>query len=64
MSRKRFKIKYPQDHEKAGEDYKAPDGHMIMVNSRGVFFIADMGNYYTNIKLLSSVLHKYDVEWL
>lgn len=66
MSRKKFKIMYPQDHfdkEKRGKPYHPPQNCMVVMNNGGVFFLYNNESHYPSIKKLSSVLVKYDVVW-
>lgn len=65
--RKKFVIKYPKDHfdeEKRGKKYKPPEGHMVVMNTDGVFFLYNHALFYPSIKKLSKVLPRYDVEWV
>jgi hypothetical protein len=62
--RKKFKILYPSDHEKAGQTYKPPNRKMVVMNQAGVFFLFTGEDYYPYIQHLSEVLPKYDVVWL
>ena len=62
--RRKFKIKYPKNHEKAGENFKPGNNSMVVMNSDGIFFVVgDISGYATYIDKLSNRLPKYDVEW-
>ena len=37
--RRKLKIKYPNDHEKAGQNFYPGDNSMVVMNSDGIFFI-------------------------
>jgi hypothetical protein len=63
MSRKKFKILYPKDHELAGKEFKPGPKKMIVMNSNGIFFIYSGETYYPGITKLSNILPKYDVYW-
>lgn len=66
MSKKKFKIMYPDDHyevEKRGEPYHPPQECMVVMNGSGVFFLYYNTQYYPWIRPLSEVLPKYDVVW-
>ncbi len=66
MSKKKFKIMYPQDHhdpDKRGKPYHPPAKKMVVMNGSGVFFLYSDEEYYPSIIKLSQVLYKYDVVW-
>ena len=64
--RKKFKILYPMDHEdesKRGKPVKLEGKDMLVMNSKGIFFIYNGETYYPSIRKLSDVVRKYDVVW-
>tara|TARA_R110002073_G_scaffold317843_1_gene491644 strand:- start:518 stop:718 length:201 start_codon:yes stop_codon:yes gene_type:complete len=64
--RTKFKILYPKDHAdeaKRGTVYKPVRGNIVVMSSGGVFFLYCKDDYNSYVRLLSSVLPKYDVEW-
>lgn len=68
VPRKKFRIKYPEDHPNPklrGKRFKGNSGKdMIVMNGAGIFFMFNGETYYPGIQPLSNVLPKYDVEWV
>ena len=60
--RKKFKVVYPQGHEKAGQRFKR-EGCFVVMTDDGIFLLVDKSDYYTHVTKLSSVLPEYDVIW-
>ncbi len=66
MTRKKFKIFYPENHwdsTLAGKQYKPKDKDMLVMNNQGVFFIYNGEQYYPSIRKLSDAIGNYYVKW-
>lgn len=64
--KKKFKIMYPEDYwdkDKAGKPYLPGANKFVVMTGGGVFLLVDSSDYYTHVRKLSEVLHKYDVVW-
>ena len=66
MNRKKFEVRYPQDHKDqslAGKKFYK-DGCFVTMSTDGVFFLVNMSDsYYTSVSKLSNTLPKYDIVW-
>lgn len=67
MTRKKFKIFYPEGHRDpilAGKQYKLTNNKdMLVMNNQGIFFIYNGETYYPSIRKLSDAIGNYDVKW-
>ncbi len=66
-NRKKFQIRYPQDHPDdslCGEKYKPPENCFVVMNGGGVFFLVNSDGWECYVKKLSDVIPKYNVVWL